>query len=376
MHGLAVLQHDIVGNVHDVVDGPHPHGPQTLPHPFGGGADLHVAYHPGGVPGAQLRVGGLYVQQLREDALPAPLDLRLVEAAGLVEGGRRLTGQANHAEAVGPVGGDLKFHHVVVQAGDFLDVVPRLAVLQQDKDAVGDAVGELLLLGVEVGQGADGAGLGVEGHQVHGVDVLAVRLHRGAHRGAVLRPDQGHRPAAIPQGFYLARSGGHHGAENLVTQLDLRRDGGLVRVDGVVVVEEGGGGDDAVGEIPFVQAQLLQGAQHAIGQHPPQLALGDFLAAGQSGIVQGHGDQIPLVDVPRPGDDLDRLLFAHVQLAHPHVVRIFVAFHGQDAAHHHAGNFLPHVVGQLHLGAGEGHGLGELPVAGVNRNKLVEPFSA
>ena len=161
-----------------------------------------------------------------------------------------------------------------------------------------------------------------------------------------------------------------------MTQLDLRRDGGLVRVDRVVVVQEGSGGDDAIGEVTLVQAQLGQGAQHAVGQHPPQLALLNLLAAGQGGLVEGHRDQVAHMDVPRPGDDLDRLLFAHVQLAHPHVVGILVAFHGQDASHHHVRNFPAHVVGQLHLGAGEGHGLGEVPVAGVDLNKLVEPFSA
>ena len=52
VHGLAVLQHDVVGDVHDVVDGAYAHGAQPLAHPLGGGGDLHVAYHPGGVPGA------------------------------------------------------------------------------------------------------------------------------------------------------------------------------------------------------------------------------------------------------------------------------------------------------------------------------------
>ena len=52
VHGLAILQHNVVGNVHNVVDGTHTHGTQPLPHPLGGGGDLHVADHPGGVAGA------------------------------------------------------------------------------------------------------------------------------------------------------------------------------------------------------------------------------------------------------------------------------------------------------------------------------------
>ena len=89
------------------------------------------------------------------------------------------TGQADDGQAVGAVGGDLKLHHVVVQAGHRLDVVAGLAVLVEDKDAVGDAVGELPLLGVEVGQGADSVALGVIGHQVAHMQVHALGVGAG-----------------------------------------------------------------------------------------------------------------------------------------------------------------------------------------------------
>ena len=116
VHGLAILQHDVVGDVHDVVDGTHAHGPQPLAHPQGGGADLYVAYHPGGVPGAQVRIGSLHVQQVAEGAGPAALHLRRMEGEGGAEGGGRLPRQTDDGEAVGTVGGDLKLHHVVVIA--------------------------------------------------------------------------------------------------------------------------------------------------------------------------------------------------------------------------------------------------------------------
>ena len=101
----------------------------------------------------------------------------------------------------------------------------------------------------------------------------------------------------------------------------------------------------------------------------------NLLAAGEEGAVQGHGDQIPLLHVLRPGDNLKGLSPPCIHLADPHMVAVLVALHGQHLAHHHVFDLIPHVVGQLHLGAGEGHGLGELPVAGVDLNKLVEPFS-
>ena len=92
--------------------------------------------------------------------------------------------------------------------------------------------------------------------------------------------------------------------------------------------------------------------------------------------MESHGHHVALVDVPGPGDNLDGLVFAHIQLADPHVVAVRVAFHFLNAARHHVGNFRAKILGGLHLGAGEGHGLGEIFIVGVNRDKLAEPFSA
>ena len=91
--------------------------------------------------------------------------------------------------------------------------------------------------------------------------------------------------------------------------------------------------------------------------------------------MQSHGDHVPLVDVPGPGDDLDGLRLTHVQLADPHVVGIGVADHGDNLSHHDVGDLLPQVVGELHLGAGQGHGLGKVFVIGVHRDELLEPFA-
>ena len=69
-----------------------------------------------------------------------------------VVGGGHLPGQADDGQAVGPVGGDLKLHYMVVGVDDGLEIVAGLAVLAEDKDAVWDAVGEFRLLGVKVVQ--------------------------------------------------------------------------------------------------------------------------------------------------------------------------------------------------------------------------------
>ena len=76
-----------------------------------------------------------------------------------------MQGAARGKMAVRAVGRDLEFHHVVVGTDDHGHVVTRLDILLvQDPDAVGDAVGELLLIGVEVLQSADVILDGVIGH--------------------------------------------------------------------------------------------------------------------------------------------------------------------------------------------------------------------
>ena len=78
VHGLAVFQHDIVGDIHNVVDGADTGVAQPLPHPGGGGADFYVFYQTGGVPGAQVGIFDLNVHVVG-DAAAAALDLRGME---------------------------------------------------------------------------------------------------------------------------------------------------------------------------------------------------------------------------------------------------------------------------------------------------------
>ena len=99
-----------------------------------------------------------------------------------------LPGKADNGQAVGPVGGDLKLHHMVVRADDHGSISsPGLHVLVQHEDAVGDAVGELLLLRVEILQRADGIGLGVVGHQIARMEVGAGGVGRGGGAADVQR---------------------------------------------------------------------------------------------------------------------------------------------------------------------------------------------
>ena len=263
---------------------------------------------------------------------------------------------------------------MVVQAEDRGDVVAgRDALLIQEEDAVRDAVGEFGLLGVEIGQGADGSALGVVGHEIPGVEIGAGGLQlRFAAAGAKL-----HGIAAVGRALAGFHPGTDHGAEDLVAGPDIRGKGGLVLLQGVIVVQQGGGGNNGVGVVMLGgEAQLPERAQHTVGQHAPELALFDPDAAGEQRLVLRHGHEIAGVDVPRAGDDLEGRILAHVQLADPHMVAVRMALHGEDAAHHHVFQGFIQDFRDLHLGAGEGHGLGEIPVAHLGYvHELVEPFT-
>ena len=65
---------------------------------------------------------------------------------------------------------------------------------------------------------------------IHEGDMVPVALHK----------------STLPGGKDLRR---YHRPKDLVPGLDVRRDGGLLRVDGLVVVQQGGGGNGGVGYI-------------------------------------------------------------------------------------------------------------------------------
>ena len=65
MEWLAPLQHHIVGDIHDVVDGPHAGFADPVLDPLGRGPDLHVLDDGGNISGAQARVLDLNAGQIR-----------------------------------------------------------------------------------------------------------------------------------------------------------------------------------------------------------------------------------------------------------------------------------------------------------------------
>ena len=272
MHGLTVFQHHIVGDVHDVVDGPHPIGAEPLAQPLGAGADFYVGHHPGGVAVAQLGGRHFHIQIVIDAARIAAMHHRLVVTHVLAESSGSFPGQADDGVAVRTVVGDFKIHHGIVVADYLVDVLTHLAIfVVENPNAVGVGVGEVVL----------------------------------------------------------------------------------------------------------GQAQLGEGAEHTVGQFPPELALGDVDTPGQPGVVQGHGHQIPFGDVLSTGDDLNRLFLAHVHLADPHMVGVGVADHGQHLAHHHVFHFSVHPLIGFHLLTENGQGFHKFLVGDLRKvyEIFIEPFS-
>ena len=150
VHGLAVLQHHIVCDIHNVVDGPHARVADALAHPIRGRSNFNILYHSGRIAGAECRLLDDNFGVVVDISAGQRLNLGLVELQLLAEGDGRLSGKADGAEAVGPVGGYLEVHNMIVPAQKGGHIGAGGAVLMHDKDAVGNAVRELLLLGVQV----------------------------------------------------------------------------------------------------------------------------------------------------------------------------------------------------------------------------------
>ena len=244
---------------------------------------------------------------------------------------------------------------MVIQTQQGGDVVAGLAVLVEDEDAVVDAVGKFLGLCVEVVGGQDAVGAQIQSHEIAGVDVLAV----GGHVQHGVPHVDGALIGLISGSLNGVHLTSHHLAENLQTGGQFFRQGGLFALEHMIVAQDGGSLDDAIGEITLVQCQLGQGAQHTVGGHATELALGDFDAAGQQTLVLGYGHQVAHMDVPSAGADLDGLVLAHVHLGDPHMVAVGMPLHGQNFAHHHIFKLSGVIFISLHLGTGEGHCLGK-----------------
>ena len=216
--GLVVLQHNEVGDIDHVADGPQSGAGQPVLQPLGRRPDPHPVDHGGGVPVAQVGVGYGDADPLADGG--ARLLVGDFRFSDLAAGERRhLVCHAQHREAVQPVRGELQVQHGVAQV--LRQRLPQGRVVGQDDDA-----------GVVVAQsqlqfGAD--------HPL-GFDAPDARRRQGLVPSAVgvveERPDPGEadllslghvgRPA---DHFHFVRAGGD-GAEAEPVGVGMRAHGG------------------------------------------------------------------------------------------------------------------------------------------------------
>lgn len=138
-----------------------------------------------------------------------------------------------------------------------------------------------------------------------------------------------------------------------------------------------------VGEVVQREAQLLERAHHAFGERAVEGGGADGDAAGEGGAVERDGDEVADLLVLRAGDDLQVTLAADVDFAVPERVLAAVSgvpeqVHRDYLADDDLAYALAHVVRALDLGAGHGHGLGEVAVVlflKAQVYELIEPLS-
>ena len=171
VHRLAVLEHDVVRDIDDVVDRAHAGRAQTAAHPLRRRGDLDIFHHARGVARAELRVLDLH-GELFMDIAVAGSHRGLGKRQRRVECAGALAGKSAHGKAVGAVVRDLKLHDAVVETADLADIVAGDAVLFEDENAVLDRVREVALLKPQLAERAEHA-LAELAAQLAGADLLA-----------------------------------------------------------------------------------------------------------------------------------------------------------------------------------------------------------
>ena len=151
---LAVLQHNVVGHVHHVVDGALARLGEPVLHPLGRRADPDSLHNAGGVPGAQRRIDYIHVNKaLHGFTLLCIGEVRLLDDRSCE--GRHLSGDAQHREAVRPVGGDIQVKDHVAHV--LLERRANGRVLRQHHNAVVVVAKGKLPLGADHARGLHAA---------------------------------------------------------------------------------------------------------------------------------------------------------------------------------------------------------------------------
>ena len=252
MQGLAAFEEDVVGHVHDVGDGTHAHGMQTVTDAHGRGSDLDAGDDAAGVKVAQLGIADFHAGQVAGRAVLA--QGQFGDGQGQVEGQGGLAGQAQDGETVGAVGGDGDVQHLAVQLQGVHQTGAGHGAVGQDHDAAVVFGEAQLAFGADHAEGGSAAQLGLLDDQAAG--------HGGAHQGHGDFLAGGHVGGAADDVQQFALAGVHLADVQVV---------GFGMVDAFHHMAHHDGGDGVIGAHDFFQFQ----AQH--GQPVAQLLCRAFI---------------------------------------------------------------------------------------------------
>jgi hypothetical protein len=127
---LPGLEHHVVGDVDDDADAAHAARVETFAHPVGRAARRAHLEDLRAVARAEVRVLDRHVDRLR---LSGRRHRRVGALQRQAERGRRLARQAHHAEAVGPVRGDLEVDHRLMPVLDRRDLEAACRERRRDR---------------------------------------------------------------------------------------------------------------------------------------------------------------------------------------------------------------------------------------------------
>jgi len=144
MHGVAVFQHDVVGDIHNAVDGAQARAVQIFTHPQGRGRDAHILDDTRGITGTQ--VGCVHTHlHLVVNVAAGFGDRKLRGMKFRSQCGGGFTRDTKGAQAIRTVCENLKVHGIVVNAKNGADVAADgIILIKDEKPLVPDAGVQLL----------------------------------------------------------------------------------------------------------------------------------------------------------------------------------------------------------------------------------------
>ena len=148
MHGVTVLQHNIVCYVNEIIYGTYSAGAKPFPHPARGHTYLDVLYHACDIAGAKLFVMDSHFQHGIDIPVYALVG-GFLDGVWTVKCGVGFPRKTDNGHTVGAVGGYLELHGGIVKAYSLADILTQLKghavlFLLHDENSVGDSVGKIV----------------------------------------------------------------------------------------------------------------------------------------------------------------------------------------------------------------------------------------